>query len=202
MNAISPLGAGQSSSGATVGGKVRVFVVDDSSMVRAVYSRVIAQDPGLELIGTAISGEDALAQLAGLHVHVVLLDLEMPGMGGMKALPEIIRKTNGAKVMVVSTLTSDGAEATVEALSRGAADTLQKPASGTFDDAYRAVMIQKIVIARDVADLDVGLFIDAELGIAGQRDQTLGRRAVGPGLGVDAIGHDARRRKMLRRIGE
>ena len=144
MNAISPLGAGQSSSGATVGGKVRVFVVDDSSMVRAVYSRVIAQDPGLELIGTAISGEDALAQLAGLHVHVVLLDLEMPGMGGMKALPEIIRKTNGAKVMVVSTLTSDGAEATVEALSRGAADTLQKPASGTFDDAYRAVMIQKI----------------------------------------------------------
>ena len=125
MNAISPLGSGQTSSGAAVGGKVRVFVVDDSSMVRAVYSRVIAQDPGLELIGTAISGEDALGQLSGLHVHVVLLDLEMPGMGGMRALPEIIKKTNGAKVMVVSTLAAEGAEATVQALSLGAADTLQ-----------------------------------------------------------------------------
>ena len=113
MNAITPLNSG----GGEVGGKVRVFVVDDSSMVRAVYTRILGQDPGLELVGTAYSAEDALGRLGELHVHVVLLDLEMPGMGGMRALPEIIRKTNGAKVMVVSTLTQDGAEATVQALT-------------------------------------------------------------------------------------
>jgi len=141
MNAITPL---NSSGGGEVGGKVRVFVVDDSSIVRAVYTRIVGQDPGLELVGTAFSGEDALAQLGGLHVHVVLLDLEMPGMGGMRALPEIIKRTNGAKVMVVSTLTQDGAEATVQALSLGAADTLQKPAPGRFDDDYRATMVGKI----------------------------------------------------------
>jgi len=140
MNAITPLNSG----GGEVGGKVRVFVVDDSSMVRAVYTRILGQDPGLELVGTAYSAEDALGRLGELHVHVVLLDLEMPGMGGMRALPEIIRKTNGAKVMVVSTLTQDGAEATVQALSLGAADTLQKPAPGRFDDDYRATMVAKI----------------------------------------------------------
>lgn len=127
-------------------GKVRVFVVDDSSMIRAVYARVLGQDLGIELVGSASSAEDALAQLGSLHVHVVLLDLEMPGMGGMRALPEIIKRSNGAKVMVVSTLTADGAEQTVQALSLGAADTLQKPAPGGFDDSYRAGLIERIKV--------------------------------------------------------
>ncbi|MCA1661657.1 MAG: chemotaxis-specific protein-glutamate methyltransferase CheB [Novosphingobium sp.] len=144
MNAVTSLNSSSNPPGAPVGGMVRVFVVDDSSMIRAVYTRIIAQDPGLELAGTAISAEDALAQLGGLHVQVVLLDLEMPGMGGMRALPEIIKRTGGAKVMVVSTLAGDGAEHTVQALSLGAADTLQKPAPGQFDDEYRTLMIQKI----------------------------------------------------------
>jgi len=145
VNALTPpFGAPGGDADRPAGGKVRVFVVDDSSLVRAAYARIIAQDPGLELVGAAISGEDALAQLGALHVNVVLLDLEMPGMGGMQALPEIIRRTNGARVMVVSTLTAAGAEHTVRALALGAADTLQKPAPGRFDDAYRAGLIAKI----------------------------------------------------------
>lgn len=126
------------------GGRIRVFIVDDSSLVRSIFSRVIESDPGLELAGTAYSAEDALGQLGSMHVHVILLDLEMPGMGGMAALPEIIRKAGPAKVLVVSTLTSEGAEHTVQALAQGAADTLLKPQPGGFDEDYRQTLLERI----------------------------------------------------------
>ena len=144
MNAIAPSNPQATNAQTPTRAPVRVFIVDDSSTIRAIYSRLIAQEPSLELVGSASSGEDALSQLSGLLVHVVLLDLEMPGMGGMQALPEIIKRTNGAKVMIVSTLTKAGAEPTVQALALGAADTLQKPAPGGFDETYRRTMVEKI----------------------------------------------------------
>lgn len=126
------------------GGCIRVFIIDDSSFVRSIYSRLIEAEPGLELAGTAGSAEEALAQLPSLHVNVILLDLEMPGMGGMRALPEIIRRAESAKVMVVSSLTSAGAERTVEALALGAADTLQKPEAGGYHEAYKQNLVERI----------------------------------------------------------
>lgn len=123
---------------------VRVFVIDDSSVVRAIFSRLIESEPGLELAGIASSAEEALGVLGALHVQVILLDLEMPGMGGMRALPEIIRRSGGAKVMVVSSLTAEGTEHTIEALSLGAADALLKPGAGAFDQAYRDKLIERI----------------------------------------------------------
>lgn len=122
----------------------RVFVVDDSSVVRAIFSRLIENEPGLELAGIATTAEEALTQLSGLHVQVILLDLEMPGMGGMSALPEIIRRSGNAKVMVVSSLTAEGAHHTVQALSLGAADALLKPGAGSFDQAYRDKLVERI----------------------------------------------------------
>lgn len=123
---------------------IRVFVIDDSSLVRAIFSRLIDSEPGLELAGTAASAEEGLSLLSTLHVQVVLLDLEMPGMGGMRALPEIIKRSGSAKVMVVSSLTAEGAEHTVEALSLGAADALLKPGAGGFDQNYRSRLIERI----------------------------------------------------------
>ncbi len=130
--------------GGAVAGAVRVFIVDDSSLVRAAFSRLVADEPGLELAGVAGTAEDALAQLGSLHVHVILLDLEMPGMGGMRALPEIIRRSGHAKVIVVSSLTAEGAEHTVQALAQGAADAMLKPTPGGFDHAYRDKLVQRI----------------------------------------------------------
>ena len=75
---------------------------------------------------------------------MILLDLEMPGMGGLGALPKMIERASEAKILVVSSFTADGAEATVEALALGAADTLQKPASGGFDQPYREKLVAKI----------------------------------------------------------
>jgi two-component system chemotaxis response regulator CheB len=125
-------------------GPIKVFIVDDSRLVRSIFSRIVDSDPGLKLVGTAYSAEDALAQLGTMHVHVILLDLEMPGIGGMRALPEIIRRSGSAKVMVVSSLTSEGAEHTVQALSLGAADTLLKPQPTGFDEDYRQTLVERI----------------------------------------------------------
>lgn len=125
-------------------GQVRVMIVDDSLTVRTVFSRMIGNDPKLELTATASNAERAIAILRDRPVDVILLDLEMPGMGGLEALPRILEIALGAQVLVVSSLTEDGAEHTLTALSMGAADTMAKPRPGQFDDSYRRALLAKI----------------------------------------------------------
>ena len=136
---------GRSGSGPAVerGRPVRVMVVDDSLIVRAAFSRLIEQEPDLELAAAVSSAEDALRLLSNEQVDVILLDLEMPGIGGLGALPQMIERARDAKILVVSSFTADGAEATVEALALGAADTLQKP-NGGFDQPYREKLLAKV----------------------------------------------------------
>lgn len=126
------------------GSRIRVMIVDDSLTVRTIFRRMVEGDPSMEIAGTASSAERAIAQIKKEPADVVLLDLEMPGIGGLKALPELLAEAPGVQVLVVSSLTQDGAEATVEALSRGAADTLQKPRPGGFNDEYRSQLLNKI----------------------------------------------------------
>ena len=123
---------------------IRVMVVDDSLIARTVLSRIIEAEPDFEIVAKATTGEMALARLAETRVDVILLDLEMPGIGGMGALPRILQLAQGAKVLVVSSLTERGAEATLAALSMGAADTLLKPRSGEFDANYGRVLVGRI----------------------------------------------------------
>jgi two-component system chemotaxis response regulator CheB len=120
------------------------MVVDDSLIVRAAFSRLVSEEPDLEVAAAVSTAEDALALLATERVDVILLDLEMPGIGGLGALPQMIERAREAKIMVVSSLTADGAEQTIEALSLGAADTLQKPATGGFDRSYKEKLLTKI----------------------------------------------------------
>jgi two-component system chemotaxis response regulator CheB len=96
------------------------------------------------LIAEAATAEEALEILAVSTVDVILLDLEMPGMGGLHALPRMIAAAPEARIMVVSTLTVAGAEPTLAALSLGAADTLAKPRPGAFDRDYRDRLLGKI----------------------------------------------------------
>ena len=125
--------------------QVRVMIVDDSLTARTVLKRVIEQDARLQLSASANSAEQAIAMLDTVQVDVILLDLEMPGMGGLEGLPKILAKACDAQVLVVSSLTTEGAEATLAALSMGAADTLLKPGSGRFDSEYRANLLQRIL---------------------------------------------------------
>lgn len=123
---------------------IRVMIVDDSLTVRTIFKRMVDSDAALVIVGTASSAERAIAQLADTPADVVLLDLEMPGIGGLEALPAILATPGNPQVLVVSSLTVDGAEHTLSALQMGAADTLLKPRPGGFTDDYRAQLLGKI----------------------------------------------------------
>lgn len=125
-------------------GPIRVMIIDDSITVRTVFSRLVEGDRDMVLAASVSNAERALAKLKTLPVDVILLDLEMPGMGGLEALPKIQTVASEAQVLVVSSLTEDGAEHTMAALSMGAADTMPKPRPGGFDDEYRAALLGKI----------------------------------------------------------
>ena len=144
MNDMTTINASGGASDSRHQSGIRVLVVDDSLVVRSVFSRLIEEEAGLTLAGAISDAESALQLLTTERVDVIMLDLEMPGMGGMAALPQFLKRAPEAKVLVVSKLTADGVEATVNALALGAADTLQKPTSGGFDAAYREKLVAKL----------------------------------------------------------
>lgn len=126
------------------GPAIRVMIVDDSLTVRTIFKRMVESDPALAIVGTASSGELAIRQLTDTPADVVLLDLEMPGIGGLGALPALLATPGRPQVLVVSSLTMDGAEHTLSALAIGAADTLLKPRPGGFTEDYRTQLLGKI----------------------------------------------------------
>jgi len=123
---------------------IRLMIVDDSMVARAVLSRMIDADGNFEIAGIAGTAEDAIEALGQVMVDIVLLDLEMPGVGGLKALPRILEAAKGAKVLIVSSLAEEGAEETVAALALGAADTLPKPGTGRFNGRFSEVLLSKL----------------------------------------------------------
>ena len=124
--------------------RIRLMIVDDSTVARAVLSRMIESDSTFEIAAVAGSAEDAIEALGECRVDVVLLDLEMPGAGGLKSIPRIIAAAAGAKVMIVSSLAEDGAEHTVAALALGAADTMPKPGTGRFNGKFSEILLSKL----------------------------------------------------------
>jgi two-component system chemotaxis response regulator CheB len=106
---------------------VRVLVVDDSAFMRTALSRMIHADPELEVVDTARNGEDAIEKVRRLKPDLVTLDIEMPVMSGLDALPEILRA--GPAVLMCSSLTTRGSKEALEALKLGAADFIAKDCS-------------------------------------------------------------------------
>ena len=123
---------------------LRLMIVDDSMVARAVLSRMVETDGGFEIAAVAGTAEDAISALAHVRVDIVLLDLEMPGAGGLKMLPKILDAARGARVIVVSSMAEEGAEITVAALALGAADTLPKPGTGRFNGRFSEVLLAKL----------------------------------------------------------
>lgn len=128
--------------------RVRVLVVDDSALMRKLIPQIIARDPDLEVVGTAMDGEFGLKKLEDLRPDVVTLDLEMPRMDGMETLRQITRKS-GVPVIIVSALSTEGASATFKALALGAFDFVAKPrdAASVHMDEIAQDLIVKIKVA-------------------------------------------------------
>ncbi|MEO8175328.1 MAG: chemotaxis-specific protein-glutamate methyltransferase CheB [Sphingomicrobium sp.] len=124
--------------------RIRLMIVDDSMVARAVLSRMVESDDDFEIAAVAGTAEDAIDALQAVSVDVILLDLDMPGAGGLKSIPRIIAAAGGARIMIVSSLAEEGAEQTVAALALGAADTLPKPGTSRFNGRFSEILLRKL----------------------------------------------------------
>jgi len=108
---------------------IRVLVVDDSFVMRKVITRMLEKDPQIEVAGTACDGRDALEKVESLKPDVMTLDIEMPVMNGIDVLRQVMAK-RPMPVIMMSALTKEGADITIEALNLGACDFVTKDLSG------------------------------------------------------------------------
>ncbi len=132
---------------------IKVLVVDDSRVMTKIISRILEKDPLIEVVGTAGSGSEAIEKIEKLKPEVVTLDVEMPGMNGIEALRHIM-STNPLPVIMLSTLTRDHADITMEALSIGACDFVTKDFSNsTFADKEQELIGKVKDVARNRAKL-------------------------------------------------
>ena len=125
--------------------KIRVLVVDDSTVIRRLLTDALSSDPAIEVAGIAANGKIALAKIPQLNPDIITLDMEMPEMDGITTLVEVRKLYPKLPVIMFSTLTSKGAEATIDALSKGANDYVCKPANvGSVNAAIANVKFELI----------------------------------------------------------
>jgi len=120
-------GSGQNAGGDR--GPYRVMVVDDSAVVRGMTTRFIEADPEIQVVGSAGNGQRAIEMLGRCDAEVIVLDVEMPVMDGLTALPKLLEARPGVQVIMSSTLTKANADVTIRAISAGAADYVSKPSN-------------------------------------------------------------------------
>jgi two-component system, chemotaxis family, protein-glutamate methylesterase/glutaminase len=128
--------------------KHRVLIVDDSSFMRMAIRSILNRDPEIEIVGTAINGAEGVAKALALKPDLITMDVEMPVMDGISALKEIM-STQPTRVIMVSTLTKEGATATFDALESGAVDYVSKSTadSGVEHNHFREELLLKIKTA-------------------------------------------------------
>ena len=132
---------------ATATGPIRVMVVDDAVVVRGLVSRWVDEEPGMTVVASLRTGREAVDQLERTKPDVVVLDIEMPDLDGISALPLLLAKRRDLIVIMASTLTRRNAEVSLKALSLGAADYIPKPETNrevTTSTTFRHDLIEKI----------------------------------------------------------
>ena len=123
---------------------VRVMVCDDSAVIRGAVARMLDADLGVKVVARVSNGQLAIDELKRTPVDVLVLDIEMPVMDGMTALPLLLRADPGLKVIMASTLTTRGADVALRALRLGAADYVPKPSAVTGDETFRRELVEKV----------------------------------------------------------
>lgn len=129
----------------TSGKKIRVLIVDDSSFMRMAIRGILARDPEIEVVGSAIDGVEGVEKAVELKPDMITMDIEMPRLDGIAALKQIMVKAP-TRVLMVSTLTNEGARATFDALEAGAVDYIPKNVTDSVDaqKVFREELLRKI----------------------------------------------------------
>ena len=127
------------------GDVARVLLCDDSAVIRGAISRMLESDPAVRVIARVANGQQALEAVQRERFDVAVLDIEMPVMDGMTALPLLLRADPGLRVVMASTLTTRGADIALRALRLGAADYVPKPSVAAIaDDSFRNELLAKV----------------------------------------------------------
>ncbi len=141
----------------------RVLICDDSAVARESFARLLESDPAIRVVARSGNGRAALDAITRQPVDVVVLDIEMPIMDGITALPMLVRAAPGVRVIMASRTTQKGANLALRALRDGAADFIAKPGAGDFGGmaGFRTELLAKVKghgrIPRALAESDTVL---------------------------------------------
>lgn len=113
----------------TEGGQINVLLVDDSSVVRGLLTRILEEDPEISIVASRYNGEAAIVATKRYKPDIVVLDIEMPIMDGITALPHIMEAHPDTKVLICSTLSHKNADVSLKALELGASECILKPST-------------------------------------------------------------------------
>ncbi len=131
--------------------KIRVMLVDDSPIIRGMNARILDKVTSVEIVASVSNGELAVKRMEQGGVDIIVLDIEMPVMDGLTAIPLLLEQDRNVKILMSSTLTQRGAEVSLRALELGAADFIPKPTSVTSAegrnavDEYRRDIVEKVL---------------------------------------------------------
>jgi two-component system chemotaxis response regulator CheB len=139
------LGAARPAQSAAVD-PIRVMVVDDSAVVRGLVTRMLEEEKAITVVSSVGNGQMALNALDRYDIEVVVLDIEMPVMDGMTALPQLLKKDPDLQIIMSSTLTHKNADVTLKAMESGAADYIPKPSSSRElgADGFKHELLEKV----------------------------------------------------------
>jgi two-component system chemotaxis response regulator CheB len=150
--------------------QIQIMIVDDSVVVRKIMSIELSRDPDLNVAGWASNGRLALAKLRTFRPDIILLDIEMPEMNGLEAIPEIRKILPHVPIIMFSTLTEWGASATLDALALGATDYVTKPSNQNMaatSESIKRDLIPKIrALCRLPSEFQISLPAAAKPGVA------------------------------------
>jgi len=126
-------------------GKIRILIVDDSSFMRMAIRSVLSKEPTFDIVGTAVDGREGVEKAISLKPDLITMDIEMPNMDGIQALKQIMAKAP-TRVIMVSTLTNEGARSTFEALDAGAVDYIPKNVTDSTEaqTTFKSELLRKV----------------------------------------------------------
>lgn len=132
--------------------KVRVAIIDDSLVARRVLARILEDDGRFQVTACYAGADEAISAIGSALPEIILLDVEMPGRSGIDGLPDLLKASNSATVVILSGRQDDSGRMGVEALERGARDIIAKPAASHFNAAFASALVDRLIALHTQGD--------------------------------------------------